>query len=708
MSFPMISSSLSSSNMTMTARRNHHRCMIWCSAVDVCGKLPSQHVVVPSMILVAMKTRRRILERPARTTLLSSSSSITNAIPFPNKLDKIIIIPRITITTTKFDRNKLWYNTNTNTNNINIRFPYLDHRIMMNHNHPLLLSSSVSYYSSSAREEQDEGDIDTDNEENNTTKNNMATTNSIMGQLKNVMKPFLLQCHPDVMMSNNNRKDNNNKDDNDDNDVIISTMKQLNMIAIQNMNRYLDDIRDILLQWEYKKLSKLSTSSTNQSMIELDFVIKMESSSSSKKKSKKSKMKYMYRDWSRRKVELTLPPQHLLLKTSSTPSQQNPPHRIMNMIQYHVQEQLIQLLQAAGLDIPENKLISLSSSDLIYDDHDIDDNDEILMSSSSSSLLNNNQKVMYRRSTTPYEINRERFYQSYSWKVFQNQYNQAVLEHEADIMTEGIISKNKKRKRQFIASLLQNVQIMPIGGRMTTSKQQQEEEDQGGDNSNQEDKVGDYHNYIDSINNIDQLVAIRRLSLLLDQKIYFDLFQLERYSGYWEQGIIYFVFTTPITESSSEEEEQNERSSSNYRMNESSSHDTTDTIIAPSTKWKRSNSTSSPSVSEYNYYDHHNNISDDDDKADYDHRNDDIKDEIDYNQMSSFLYFMFHSNSTVSIHIPINFDIDELIDELDTNLNDIYSMLEKHYSSTTMKQQNNKTKTDYNNNNHPKLFLSRK
>jgi hypothetical protein len=78
-------------------------------------------------------------------------------------------------------------------------------------------------------------------------------------------------------------------------------------------------------------------------------------------------------------------------------------------------------------------------------------------------------------------------------------------------------------------------------------------------------------------------------------------------------------------------------------------------------------------------------------------------------QMSGFIYFMFHSNATVSIHIPMNFDVEDLIYELNTNLMDIYIILQnshqrrQHQKYSSQRKQ--KHSSLHHNNRHQKLFI---
>jgi hypothetical protein len=293
--------------------------------------------------------------------------------------------------------------------------------------------------------------------------------------LLNLVKPFLLKCHPDVHQA--------------------APAKQINLQAIQNLNSYIDTVEAVLSG----KLGR----APSESLVEIDFIIAASPRTASKK---------AQTTMSRRKVELVLPPW-----SWSQPSQQYPSASLQK-VKHHAMREISKLLRVAGLPTPV--LESDSSSryndgdgfnnnkdqhDLLHSflniQPDYYDDDNVPPMSRNPHLRphfdhNHNQYHRHRRPLSRYEQNRSKFVSQVNWQKYNQLYKDAVADMQADLATQGSISSHLPRRRRFIASILANIRL-------------QEE-----------------------LSMMEQLIVFRRLSLLLEQ--HFDDLHMEDFGNYWE------------------------------------------------------------------------------------------------------------------------------------------------------------------------------
>ena len=142
----------------------------------------------------------------------------------------------------------------------------------------------------------------TENEEDTTVT---ATSTRRKTHPRNLAKPFLLQCHPDVHKS--------------------EIAKAVNLQAIQNLNSYLDKAQNIIDR-------NRPISNENNSTI-IDFIIRLPDQARGKKKQQQQQ------PTSRRKVELTFPSSLMYASKEH--------------VLRHTAKEMIKLLRVAGIDLPE-------------------------------------------------------------------------------------------------------------------------------------------------------------------------------------------------------------------------------------------------------------------------------------------------------------------------------------------------------------------
>ena len=114
-----------------------------------------------------------------------------------------------------------------------------------------------------------------------------------------------------------------------------------------------------------------------------------------------------------------------------------------------------------------------------------------------------------------YERNREAFFSRVNWKRQDEMYQQAIADAEADRVTAGLIRNDPQRRMAHLAEILAKVRVQETT--MSDSHNKQEEDAAG-------------------VDPIMQLVALRRLSLLLDE--HFDDLQLEEMGRMWENTVL--------------------------------------------------------------------------------------------------------------------------------------------------------------------------
>jgi hypothetical protein len=358
--------------------------------------------------------------------------------------------------------------------------------------------------------------------------------------LRGMVKPFLLKCHPDVQRTDD--------------------AKTINLSAIQHLNSYLDTVQTIL---SAHSLSK-RTQEPSTRIFEVDFMMTLPEqtvSSGRAKKLKKLKVEEGDAPTSRRKVELALPPLDLCRRLASLP---HGPEltELRDKVQRHSSIQLVRLLKVASLPVPKDLDTEAENEDGNMQDfwsHELGLDQQGQTRVSRFDFVENEQQRAYHQ-------NRERFTRSINWKKFDALYKKAVADMKADFATEGLIKDHTGRRRSTIANILSKLRL-------------QEETDP-----------------------VQQLVAIRRLSLLLDE--HFETLSMEEFGRLWES--CKFVLTP--------ERQYNTSSSALHKRR--------------------------------------------------------------LQRADTGFSFTLHPDFSVTIEIPIDFRDDELIQELERNVWDIYDLLE--------------------------------
>jgi|GEM_PF-5574889 len=295
---------------------------------------------------------------------------------------------------------------------------------------------------------------------------------SASSSLKNLIKPFLMKCHPDMAKQQN----------------LSPQAQQLNLRAIQNLNAYVNGVVN-MLQDEYGTKKTYSNTDFSSSKIQIDFVMVFASTSSHKKATPTT---------SRRTVEL------------ETPSNEWTNDKVYR----HTQRQLTRLLRIASLPIPSIETLSPNddwdptndeddqddSQDVYYNSHNPQMHDIWIHSATSDRFQSDtttNTNTTRRRKKTAWEKSRDAFTARIDWNKVDQVHQEAVRDMYANLQTNGLVRNNPKLRQRLLASILNKIRV--VTARVTP---------------------------------IEQLVAVRRLLRLLDE--HFDQLQLEDFGYYWE------------------------------------------------------------------------------------------------------------------------------------------------------------------------------
>lgn len=192
-------------------------------------------------------------------------------------------------------------------------------------------------------------------------------------------------------------------------------------------------------------------------------------------------------NYSRRKVELVVPSESL--RNAVVQKQPSAVRRLL----YHVRLEFAKLLKVAGLPTP----VVLEGSD---DDDPMEAAWQEELDFVDGAGRTRTFQQQQPRAKTRYERSRERFVRNVDWRRIRQLCKEAVEDMEADLATEGSVRENAKRTQAVITNILSKVRVA------------------------------------DDIPVIEQLIAFRRLSLILEDN--FDELYMEDMGRMWDNLVI--------------------------------------------------------------------------------------------------------------------------------------------------------------------------
>ena len=243
----------------------------------------------------------------------------------------------------------------------------------------------------------------------------LSTTSSPnnASSLKKLIKPFVLKCHPDMAQQQG----------------LPKTAQKVNLVAIQNLNSYIDGVSTM-----EKGDGPYPFASASQSggYIEIEFVMSFQTNSTGNA---------AHPTTSRRRVELQVPK----------------PDYSIPRISHHVHKQIVKLLRMADLPIPAN--VSEEGDNAGVDTRNHEEVDEISDEWLAGQVMRHGSGRSRNRGKTPWEISRERFHRKINWKKLDQLYEDALADAQAHVLTKGMIRDNPRLRRELLAQILSNIKF---------------------------------------------------------------------------------------------------------------------------------------------------------------------------------------------------------------------------------------------------------
>lgn len=322
--------------------------------------------------------------------------------------------------------------------------------------------------------------------ESSSSTTTTSASSSYYPNWRQMVNPFLLKCHPDVMASQQALKDQTSTTSfHGDTAAALGLVQKTNLAAIQNLHSYLDTVQAMFDSINTSRPMRLpTTTTTTQQLVTVDFILLVQDKSAKVKKNKEIPLVM-----SRRKVELSLPNPSLL---GSTNDPEDKAGRLAELTR-QVMISLTQLLQVAGLEIPAQ-----IKEDL---------------------LRQRRQKYMDPNVTTNqgnefsrlrYLANRRAFLDRIDWKRVDELHERVLQDMQADLATMDAYRNHPERKLKRVAQVLSRIRVQRYGSHSLKA-----DED---DNK-------------PLISMTEELIAFRRLSLLLEDN--FEELRLDDWGSIW-------------------------------------------------------------------------------------------------------------------------------------------------------------------------------
>lgn len=318
--------------------------------------------------------------------------------------------------------------------------------------------------------------------------------------LKRLIRPFFLAYHPDRLASSS------------------SLTREVNLDAIQTLNGMIDTIETL-----YDRAADPKYSAANKGRIELkpEYVIEflVESSSAGRAGVKKKKdvststrrsVELTFGEWERRSVQTVDANGSYSIRAAHT-------------LKVKAMTEIKKLLRIAGLSIPSEIDAQLEEMSNDFDDEELTDTERYFHS--ELGLDPRQQSRRRSRPKTPFEESRDRFMKKMDWKKHREMCEQALEDAKRDIATQGLVGKSKERRQRMVSDILSKVRVYDRSLDIP--------------NSEAEQKPVDEHD--DGLDFLQQLIAIRRMSLIFDDN--FEELEMEDMGRMWENSVI---ILTPV------------------------------------------------------------------------------------------------------------------------------------------------------------------
>lgn len=325
-------------------------------------------------------------------------------------------------------------------------------------------------------------------------ENNVPSKKQSNLTLKQLVRPFLMKFHPDRQGIESRQN--------------TEVAREVNQRALQTINGMIDTIDQV-----YSRAADPSKDTTKgrlevQKNYTIEFLVHTDNGKNAVKKQKDVPMA------SRRSVELQFSERDIN-SVQMIDSNGNYSVLAAAALKVKAMKEIAKLLRVAGLQIPNNLHSQLEevSREVADNRSSINKHGRLLQDELNFDGENGDNFGRNFERFSTFEKSRQKYTESVDWNKYNQMYKEAVIDMEKDLATEGLISMNAERKQRLVAEVISRVRVFDqvVDGKVN---------DYEGDGVN------------DSLDTLNQLIAIRRLSLLLNDN--FGDLDMEEMGRLWE------------------------------------------------------------------------------------------------------------------------------------------------------------------------------
>ena len=329
--------------------------------------------------------------------------------------------------------------------------------------------------------------------QSSTNENYVPSNKKSNLSLKQLVRPFLMKFHPDRQGIESRQN--------------TEVAREVNQKALQTINGMIDTIDQVYGRAADPSKDTIKGRLDVQKNYTIEFLVHTDTGKNAVKKQKDVPMA------SRRSVELQFSDREIN-SVQMIDSNGNYSVLAAAALKVKAMKEIAKLLRVAGLQIPNNLHSQLEEVSRESADNRISKHGRLLQDELNFDRENgDNYGRNFERNLSPFEKSRQKYTESIDWKKYNQMYKESVIDMEKDLATEGLISMNAERKQRLVAEVISRVRVFDqnVDGKMNDYK---------GDGMN------------DSLDTLHQLIAIRRLSLLLNDN--FQELEMEEMGRLWE------------------------------------------------------------------------------------------------------------------------------------------------------------------------------
>lgn len=299
--------------------------------------------------------------------------------------------------------------------------------------------------------------------------------------LKKLIRPFLMKFHPDRQSIGNSSSN-------------TELARSVNQKAIQAVNGLVDTVDAIVTRACEPSKHKIKGRLDLQKLYTIEFLVHSDEGKVGIKKPKELPIA------SRRSVDLIFTNRDI---DSVNLVDANGKYSVENAIHLKVKamREISKLLRVSGLNVPMNLQSQMKK---LSEDSRTSIQASILHDELGLGGDGQSGKFGSTKPKSEFERSKQRFMESVDWNKYNKLYDEAVIDMDKDIATEGLIAMSKERKSRLVSEVVSRVRVFDAS----------------------KDSISNSEHYeVNGLDPLHQLIAIRRLSLLLMDN--FDELEME-------------------------------------------------------------------------------------------------------------------------------------------------------------------------------------